>query len=149
MGVNDYLIKPFNAREFKLKVANTVQTQQSTEQLPEPLQNYNLEKLEQEWLTKLSNIITSCIDQRVTNQMLANELAVSERTLFRMMKDLTGLTPLEYVKQLKYQYARKLLTHGKVKSLNDAGKAIGISNVTRFRAQYKEYYDEEPSVKLS
>lgn len=148
MGVNDYMIKPFNAREFKLKVANTVQTQQSTEQLPEPLQNYNLEKLEQEWLTKLSEIVTSRIDQRITNQMLANELAVSERTLFRMMKDLTGLTPLEYVKQLKYQFARKLLTRGKVKSLNDAGKAIGITNVTRFRAQYKEYYDEEPSVKV-
>ncbi len=148
MGVNDYMIKPFNAREFKLKVANTVRTQQSTEQLPEPLQNYNLEKLEQEWLTKLSEIVTSRIDQRITNQTLANELAVSERTLFRMMKDLTGLTPLEYVKQLKYQYARKLLTKGKVKSLNDAGKAIGITNVTRFRAQYKEYYDEEPSVRV-
>lgn len=148
MGVNDYMIKPFNAREFKLKVANTVQAQQTTEQLPEPLQNYNLEKLEQEWLAKLSDIVTSRIDQRITNQMLAHELAVSERTLFRMMKDLTGLTPLEYVKQLKYQFARKLLTRGKVKSLNDAGKAIGISNVTRFRAQYKEYYDEEPSVKV-
>lgn len=148
MGVNDYLIKPFNTREFKLKVANTVETQKTTEQLPEPLQNYNLEKLEQEWLTKLSGIVTAQIDQRITNQMLAHELAVSERTLFRMMKDLTGLTPLEYVKQLKYQFARKLLTHGKVKSLNDAGKAIGITNVTRFRTQYKEYYDEEPSVKL-
>lgn len=148
MGVNDYMIKPFNAREFKLKVANTVQTQQTTEQLPEPLQNYNLEKLEQEWLTKLSDIVTSRIDQRITNHMLANELAVSERTLFRMMKDLTGLTPLEYVKQLRYQFARKLLHHGRVKSLNDAGKAIGITNVTRFRAQYKEYYDEEPSVRV-
>lgn len=148
MGVNDYMIKPFNAREFKLKVANTVQTQQTTEQLPEPLQNYNLEKLEQEWLTRLSEIVTTRIDQRITNHTLANELAVSERTLFRMMKDLTGLTPLEYVKQLKYQFARKLLSKGKVKSLNDAGKAIGITNVTRFRVQYKEYYDEEPSVKV-
>lgn len=148
MGVNDYLIKPFNTREFRLKVANMVQTQQTSEQLPEPLQHYNLEKLEQEWLTKLSEVVTTNIDQRITNHMLANELAVSERTLFRMIKDLTGLTPLEYVKQLKYQHARRLLTHGKVKSLNDAGKAIGITNVTRFRAQYKEYYDEEPSVRV-
>ena len=76
--------------------------------------------------------------------MLSDEMAVSERTLYRVLKDLTGLTPLEYVKQVKYQYARKLITEGKVKSLNEAAKAIGIQNVTRFKSQYKAFYDEEP-----
>lgn len=144
LGVSDYMIKPFNSKEFKLRIKNLVETQLKNLELPEAIQNYNLEKLEEEWLSKLSEVIIKNIDLRINNNMLASELAMSERTLYRALKDITGLTPLEYIKQVKFQHARKLLSAGKVKSLNDAGKAIGIQNVTRFKSQYKAYYDEEP-----
>ena len=144
LGVADYMIKPFNSREFKLRIANLVELRKKDQALPASLQHYNLQKLEEEWLSKLSSIVKDNLGEKVSNSMLANEMAMSERTLYRVLKDLTGLTPLEYVKQVKFQYARKLMTEGKVKSLNDAGKAIGIHNVTRFKHQYKAFYDEEP-----
>ncbi len=144
LGVADYMIKPFNSREFKLRITNLVELRKKDQVLPESLQHYNLKKLEEEWLTKLSAIVRDNLSEKVNNSMLANEMAMSERTLYRVLKDLTGLTPLEYVKQVKFQYARKLMIEGKVKSLNDAGKAIGMNNVTRFKTQYKAFYDEEP-----
>ncbi len=144
LGVSDYVIKPFNSNEFVLRVSNLVEMRKKDQELPESLQQFNLEQLEEEWLTKLSAIVKKYISEKISNHMLAHEMAVGERTLYRVLKDLTGLTPLEYVKQVKFQYARKLLTEGKVKSLNEAGKAIGIANVTRFKSQYRAYYDEEP-----
>ncbi len=144
LGVSDYMIKPFNSREFLLKISNLVEMRKKDLALPSALQNFNLQKLEAEWLSKLSTIVRNNLDQKISNNMLADEMAMSERTLYRVLKDLTGLTPLEFVKQVKFQYARKLITTGKVKSLNDAGKAIGENNVTRFKAQYKAFYDEEP-----
>ena len=68
---------------------------------------------------------------------------------YRMIKNLTGKTPLDYVKSLRYDYAYELLSRRKVGSISEAARLIGVANTTYFSAQFKKRFKVSPDSLLN
>ena len=70
----------------------------------------------------------------------AEPLGLSERSLYRKFKELTGLTPAAYLRELRLSHARELLEAGTVRSVDEAAFAVGFEDAPYFaRVFYKRY----------
>lgn len=164
IGVDDYLIKPFEEDELLARLHNLVHhargrflpektegseplpaegTKASELEAPPPRQFSAddlawLETLEQLVLREMSNFNLSA-------DMLADHLAVSRPTFFRRTKLLTGLTVQQYVAEVRFRTARAGLEQGRFPSVKTAALSVGLKDVEHFSQQFRMRFGKLPS----
>ncbi len=143
-GVNDFMSKPFDPEKLIKRIENLVESKGNGSH---PWANLLDERneVEKDIIEKINGLIIEKIDDSTLSvKDIADEICASERKTFRLIKDLTGHTPLEYMKWIRFDYAKDLLIGKKVKSASEAAKAIGMSNVTQFNKQYRKFHGISP-----
>lgn len=99
----------------------------------------------QDLLSKLNQFILDHIDDsNLTIEMIAYELNASRSKAINLIKNLTGETPLVYIKSIRMEYVAHLIKSQKLKNASEAAKAIGMKNATQFSNQYKKYFGNNP-----
>lgn len=147
-GVNEIMSKPFNEHEFVNRVANILTNKQLQEPLIVTHKDVKLE-MQNEVLLKVNDLLKSRIkDSKVSVEDIAATIFASERTTFRMIKELTGLTPLEYITDFRLSVAHDLLSKKEFSTLTEISKAVGITSSTRFVQLYKQKFNVDPKEKL-
>ena len=149
-GVNNLLAKPFDKDELISKVANLIDQKEKWDNNTKYAIFLNNDEsktdVEQKLIQKLEQLVVQRIsDSNLTVMDLADELAASERQVYRMIKKLLGLTPFEYIKEVRLQYVEHLLKHKKVDSSKAAMESIGMTNVTTFANQFKKRFGKKPA----
>ncbi|MEM8895909.1 MAG: response regulator, partial [Bacteroidota bacterium] len=148
-GINDFLQKPFNKKELKLRVQNLLDQKSKWETNGSTLvqQKANqVDSIEQTLLRKVDKLIIDKIDDSNLNiAQLADTMAASERQVYRLVKKITDKTPLEYIKEVRLQFADQLIKQGKVKSASQAAREIGMKNVTQFNKIYEKRFGKAPA----
>jgi AraC-like DNA-binding protein len=81
----------------------------------------------------------------LTVKELASDMTMSERSFFRKVKELTGLTPARYVSNERFQRALLLLQTKKVKSLKQLSYKVGFRQVNHFSKKFKEKFGKSPT----
>ena len=76
---------------------------------------------------------------------IADEMCMSKRQIYRKIKQHIGLTPLQYIKTYKLNYARELLENKKVNAVKVAAYSIGYPSVAYFRREFKKAFGRVPS----
>ncbi|MBD2705067.1 response regulator [Spirosoma sp. BT702] len=152
LGVDDYLLKPFNESELTARVKNLLRNrrnrQVSTEDQPlEPGEDSSMISAdEQLWLEKLEGLMAGRLGQFDLNaDELADVLAMTRRTLYRTIKRLTGLTPAQYVAEARFQEARRLLETRQVSSVKQVAYRVGYRKVTYFSQVYQQRFGKNPT----
>jgi AraC-like DNA-binding protein len=83
-------------------------------------------------------------DRPVSVEDLARMAAMGVSTFHRYFRQLTSMSPLQYVKQLRLQAARqKMLAEGL--DASSAAYAVGYQSVSQFSREYKRYFGVPPS----
>jgi signal transduction histidine kinase/DNA-binding response OmpR family regulator len=149
-GVNDYLQKPFAKKELVLRIENLIKQKDKyadeTKNVFQSLIKNNLVDVEQDIKQKLESIVKEKIsDPNLSVFTLSDSMAASERQVYRLVKKLTGLTPLEYITEIRLQFADYLIRQRKVGNATEAAKAIGIKNVTTFNRLYQKKFNVKPT----
>jgi signal transduction histidine kinase/DNA-binding response OmpR family regulator len=75
---------------------------------------------------------------------LAGLLCLSERTLYRRLGELAGLTPAAWLRELRLDHARRLLEAGGFDSVAAVAEAAGFGNTKAFSARYIERFGRRP-----
>jgi transcriptional regulator GlxA family with amidase domain len=75
---------------------------------------------------------------------LAGLLCLSERTLYRRLGELAGLTPAAWLRELRLDHARRLLEAGDFDSVAAVAEAAGFGNAKAFSARYIERFGRRP-----
>lgn len=75
---------------------------------------------------------------------LAEQVNMSRSTLTRKLKVITGRTPLEYIRQVKMQHAKRLL-EDKNKTIAEVAMMLGYFNRKYFTSCFKEEFGVTPS----
>jgi signal transduction histidine kinase/DNA-binding response OmpR family regulator/ligand-binding sensor domain-containing protein len=154
-GANDYLTKPFYAQELLLRIANLLQHQQQLRQFWQQRNNQpNAAKTvvpgpvdSDPFLVRFYQVL----DQELSNsaysiEQLADELAVSHRTLNRKLSALTGSNATELMRSYRLRKAAFFLQHGC--SVTDAAEKAGFEGLSYFSRSFKAHFDVSPSVYL-
>ncbi len=146
-GINNVLPKPFNIQELKLRVKNLLE-KKIDDTVMDLINHYDPEAVQKQMIEKLEKLIVSNIsNQSFSIAVMADEINMSQRKLFNFTKEALGLTPLEFIKKIRFQHAKRLIDQNRVGSLTEAAKTISMSNVTEFKKQYKDHFGTEPTFK--
>ncbi|MFM9984619.1 MAG: ATP-binding protein, partial [Flavobacteriales bacterium] len=164
LGVDDYLVKPFDEEELLARIENLLRfaegrPKQKTSILPsKAIQNGGqapsdlpedspvvITAEDAEWLSQLEMATNKHLQQFNFNaDFLAAQLNMSARHLQRQIKRLTGLTTNQYIQEAKLQQAQELLESGKV-LVKQAAAQVGFKDVKHFTGLYKARFGKLPS----
>jgi AraC-like DNA-binding protein len=75
---------------------------------------------------------------------LSRELAVSERGLRRRVAQVTGLSPVEFVRRERMEQARRYLETGTYKTIAEVARAVGIASPGYFSRVYRDAFGHTP-----
>lgn len=164
IGVDDYLLKPFEEEELLARVENILNNYQErllTQQMhaEEEIPASSLAKAETskpsipafsaedlQWLETLEDHLVQYLsNNKYTITQLAFDLAISERQLRRRIKALTGLSPSQYFKETRLQAARQLLEQRKFNTIAQIAFAVGFQNPGAFSRNFSSRFGKKPS----
>lgn len=92
----------------------------------------SLERIRQEYANAL------------TVQELADEAAMSTSAFHRAFKQVTGNSPLQYIKKMRLHRAQELITLDNAR-ISDAALEVGYESPTQFSREFKRYFNVTPS----
>ena len=72
--------------------------------------------------------------------LISNELAISERQLFRRVKRILGITPNKLVRNIRLKVAMEAITTGKYSTLAEISNLAGFETPAYFSKMFKEVY---------
>jgi len=99
---------------------------------------------DQVWLGEFETLVrklTGKIDINI--RRLSDELAVSERQLFRRIKSMMGVTPNQYVRAIRLRMAMEAIESGKCRTISEVAHIAGFDTPTYFSKLFKEVYGVE------
>ncbi|WP_425392239.1 response regulator [Ekhidna sp.] len=140
-GAEDVISKPFDKEELMLKIQNITQRDWDSNTALSKLYNETAQEFEKNIMHRLESLIIKRIDDPHLSVLdLADEMAASERKVYRMIKKISGLTPYELIKEVRWQYLENYLQHNKVQTATEAAQLIGMNNVSSFASQYEKRF---------
>lgn len=139
VGLDDYLLKPFNSAELTVRMANLIQnSKERTVEEPE-------ENEDQQWLQKVQSLTESRLTDRDFNvAALADDLNMVERQVYRKMKKLTGLTPNKFIQEMRLRQARNYLESGTYKTVKEVAASVGFDTYQYFTKIYVQRFGKKP-----
>jgi len=97
------------------------------------------------WLKRLHKIIHENMDDvSLNNERLAVELQVSERKLFRKIKEITGQSPQKYLSTYRLESAKQYLEAGKYLTVKETSASVGFRNTSYFIRQFERKFGKKP-----
>lgn len=151
-GADAYLTKPFSARLLKACVDNQLNVRKKLAEIilsasgetPQET-GPKLNPLDSRFLEKLYDTIDSHLDDPdLTQSMLQSELAMSQSTLYRKVKSLTGISCNVLIRRRRLAAAYRLIKSGEA-NVSEAAYRCGFGNLPYFRQQFRELYGSLPS----
>ncbi|HKK79103.1 MAG TPA: ATP-binding protein [Phaeodactylibacter sp.] len=153
IGVDDYLIKPFEEEELLARVSNLLRNQSQRPPSGEAgALSAALPILSQEdmaWLERFEAYVKNNLgNDALTVSFLAEEFSMSESSLLRQVSRITGLTPNQYLTEVRLQAARELLEQRTYRTIARVASAVGYNKPRTFSRNFKERFGQSPSAYL-
>jgi signal transduction histidine kinase/ligand-binding sensor domain-containing protein/DNA-binding response OmpR family regulator len=149
-GADDYISKPFNLIEFKLRIKNLLN---STERLKAKFlseDNFSpseitISSLDEELLKKAFKIVEDNIsNEQFDIPFFSSELGISRTLLFVKIKAWTNFTPNEFIHEVRLKRAAQLLEQNKL-NVSEVSYKVGFNNPKYFSKCFQKRYGETPS----
>lgn len=145
LGINDYIVKPFNKNELLARVSNLIEN--SINKKAWKLETKEIE--EESFDQKLVYQIQTVVEDNMSNENfkiedLAREIGYSQRQLSRLLNEYTGMSPVKFVLEIRLQRAYQLIQSKVYPTLSEVKYEIGISSTPYFNTKFKERFGVKP-----
>ena len=102
---------------------------------------------DQIWLKQVEEAARDALARQIklNASYLANKMFLSERQFSRRLKSATGLSPSEYLQEVKLQRARYLLECKAYLTVNEVAAACGYSSGSYLTKVFQERFGRLPS----
>ncbi len=151
-GADSYITKPFSSDLLRTRVDNIIQTRERLITLIEE-NRFNKKKkltdsfnqIDREFLEKAIRIIKEkSYTEEFDNEFLAQAVNMSQSTLYRKIKGVTGLSINEFIRKIRMEYAEELLLTGRF-TISEIAFRVGINSLDYFRQCFKKEFGATPS----
>ncbi len=163
-GADDYITKPFSGTYLKARVKNILSQRQKLRELyrnnlmansHDSVSDENSEEKSKEstmspndhkFMEKLLELMEKNIDNGdLVVDDLVQELAVSRSVFFKKLKSLTGLAPIEFIKEMRIKRAIQLIEAGEF-SMTQISYMVGINDPRYFSKCFKQKMGVTPTM---
>jgi len=151
LGADDYLTKPFDMTLLHQRISNIIQNRRTVrekalrlidEEEGEPIY---LNELDDQFVRKAVSVVHANMDNAAFNkETFASEMNVSSSLLYKKIKSLTDLSPIDFIRSIRLNHALKLIQSGTY-SITEVSELCGFSSVKYFSAAFKAYFGKSPS----
>jgi signal transduction histidine kinase/DNA-binding response OmpR family regulator len=147
LGIDDYLTKPFIEEELLFRLKHSLINSKSRLDI-------HIDDPEEKASTT-NNLVTlakTIIEKNIDNTFfgvpdLVLELNMSEKTFGRKIKPLTGLTPNQFIREVKLIYVRLLIENNSCQTLAELANKVGMKNTSHLQKIYLERFGTQISLK--
>ena len=148
IGVDEYMLKPFNPKELIIRAKNLLALKEerqqwlallaSEQEVPLSEEDTFMNGVKQTIMEQLDNPNFGVID-------LAEATATSQRSLTRKLKAFSGLSPLQYITEVRLQEARNLLESSANPSIAQVMQKVGFQTGGHFSRTFQKRFGKTPS----
>lgn len=149
IGIDDYLIKPFHPQELRARTLNILYNRDSRKQwVLDASSQAQTDELpaDQRWLKEAEDIVRQKLEEAEFGvNDLAIAMAVSSRTLTRRVREITGMTPLHFIREIRLLTARTLLEQHSKTTVAEVMYEVGFQSSGHFSRLFQERFGKLPS----
>ncbi len=149
-GADAYISKPFSLRLLLSRIDNLIESRKKLNQTwskgveDDEIGNLSNE-IDKSFLKQLRKIIQENLSNSdLSVEQIGDEIGLSRVQLYRKVKALTGLSPVEILRKARLTRARHLLQTSEM-SVSEVAYAVGFSTPSYFSKCYKEEFDLQPT----
>lgn len=152
-GADSFLAKPFDMEELHMVIENLVQgrlrlkgkysgaQQAQADKVDQPEVRGNDEVLMERIMKAINKNIS---DSDFNVERLTQEVGISRVQLHRKMKDLTGISTSEFIRNIRLEQAARLLKEQKI-NVTQVAYTVGFSNLAHFSTIFRKHFGVAPS----
>lgn len=148
-GADDYLLKPFDPEELKIRISNLLEQRSRLKKryagllLLQPTE-IEISSAQESFLKTVMEVVDKHIDNsEFSTTQFSSELGMSRMQLHRKLTALTGYSANAFLRQQRLGRATQLLAAGE--PVSQVAYAVGFGNLSYFSKIFKEEYGVVPS----
>ena len=150
-GADDYVTKPFEPEYLRARIHNIlVQRNQLEQSYRERLMRLEPPKTDEpipsdSFLAKLLDVMERQMDNNtLTVDEMVDEMGMGRTVFFNKLKSLTGLSPVEFIREMRIKRAAQLLEEQRY-NITEVTYMVGMNDSRYFAKCFKNTYGVTPS----
>lgn len=149
-GADDYLVKPFDEEELRIRIKNLIAIRQKLQrkykgeswQKPKEIK---VVSVHQKFIEAMKEVVEGNIGNELFGvEELGKEMAMSRSQIHRKLKALTGLSATTFIRNYRLHRAADLLKQG-AGNVTDIGYQVGFNSQTYFSSSFQELFGCSPT----
>ena len=143
LGVNDYLGKPFHPDELKARIRHLLERSHVRNEADG---NEGETSVDEAFIqTARNEVLENLTNPAFGVKQLAEKLNNSERNLQRLIKRETGLTSVQFIREIRLLEAYRMLQERKKHTVSEVSYAVGIETVSYFSKMFQSRFGIGPN----
>lgn len=150
-GADSYIVKPFNMDILRRTIINLIHTHRMlrlkygrNDQLEQKVDDVQMKSPDDKLLERIMGVINKNIGNAdLSVDAIADEVGISRVHLHRKMKELTGQTPHDFIRNIRLKQAANLLANQNL-NITEVMFACGFNNAASFSTIFKKFYGMSP-----
>lgn len=152
LGADAYLAKPFSLEELHVTIDNLIDNVRrlkgklsGTLKQEEKVEKLNIKGYDEELMDRIMKTVNAHLDDSDFNvERMCEEVGISRTQLHRKLKEMTGVSTAEFIRNIRLNEAARLLREHKVNPTQVAF-SVGFSNYSHFSTAFKKHFGMSPS----
>ena len=152
IGADDYISKPFNVKLLVLRCNNLVNShrilQSKFVQQPDLIhqQQVATNAADKDFVEKATKIVEANLDKNEFDvNIFAMEMNLSRSSLFNKLKGVTGLTPNNFISNIRLKKAAEMLLNNPELKISDVAYTLNFSSPRYFNKCFKDLFGYAPA----
>jgi len=149
-GADDYIMKPFDAKELQVRVKNLIEQRKKIikhfkKQDLFELSNLNIKSRDKEFISKAIEIINEHIsNENFDVNTFAKEIGLSRVQLHRKLVALIGHSSSDLIRIIRLTKATKLIQNN-FGNISEVALEVGFNNPANFAKAFRAHFGVSPS----
>lgn len=147
-GADDYITKPFNIELLEARCRNLLETRHVMRskfgKAITEIESLTKNKKDEDFLeSAISTVERFLTSSNLGVPLLCKELHMSKSNLNQKLKGITGLTPREFIENIRLKHAARMITDG-VHQISEVAYTLGFSSPKYFTLRFKKVFGMSP-----
>jgi len=149
-GADDYVIKPFSANHLRLRIQNAIASRgvlrekYSRELVVKPA-NVSIQSADESFLRRAMEVVEEFMGQSTFGvDTLAAELGLSRRQLQRKLRDVSDISPSEFIRNMRLERAAQLL-ESDMGTVSEIAYKVGFRKPSHFSELFRKKFGKSPT----